>query len=171
MFEMTRKSWSRAALGGSFLVLLASCKAPTVTVQAPPLDPSRGVVLPESLAIALLGQCSRPTPVATAAATAPTPAEVAEIERHLPLAIRLAFPEAPDSVPVDVFYRQYAAIQVGGRRVIYVNGFHQGVVRDEATHYWRTSPMIACDGGKSFFGTSFDPEYGTLEPLIFNGPG
>lgn len=169
MNGMTQGSWSRFALVGAFLLLVAGCEPPRAPVQGPPLDPSRGVVLPESLAIALLQQCSRPTPVATDTAAAPTAAEVAEIERLLPRAIRLAHPAVPDSVSVDVFYRQYVAIQVDGRRVVYVNGFYEGVVRDPATHSWRTRPMIACDGGESFFGTIFDPEYGSLEPLTFNG--
>ena len=62
---------------------------------------------------------------------------------------------------------------MGGRRIVYVNGFlpwnpfaEQGDTSD-----WRTSVTVVCDGGTDFFGVEYDPATREFRELHFNGVG
>jgi hypothetical protein len=48
------------------------------------------------------------------------------------------------------FYRQYATGRLGSRKAIFVNGFHESRLATAAAQArWRSSAMIATDGGDS----------------------
>jgi hypothetical protein len=77
------------------------------------------------------------------------------------------------------FYRQYLGIvHRGGRRSIYVNGFHEQYVAARSyrrngdvasdTLMWRTEPISVCDGGSHFFGVEFDPQSNEFGRIEFN---
>jgi len=154
-------------------VAVAAADQPARAVVS--LNPAWSVVLPASQAINLVTQCSRDTPRATASASAPTRAEIQELEARLGavLAERLdaeqrAAPNSGTSAASD-YFRQYVAITIKGRRAIYVNGFHRsiyGFARD-----WQREAVRVCDGGRGFFGVEYDPKTRTFSNFLFNGPG
>src|SRR6185295_4315459 len=129
------------------------------------LDPSRGAVLPANAALAVLQQCSRDAPghrpdhsQPVSAASLPTRAEIQELEARLgPLLIEGlgADPYSRNLVASD-YFRQYAALTIAGRRIIYVNGFHRLDFPQRGD--WRRDPVLVCDGGRYFFGVEYDPE-------------
>ena len=106
----------------------------------------------------------------------PTSSDVAALERALPgalaRAIRFrAFSNDSTLVPEN-YFRQYVGIVVGGKRLIYINGFHRGYLvlsaqKDDTTR-WRREPVEVCDGGDWFFGAEYDPATGTVRNLRFN---
>lgn len=75
------------------------------------------------------------------------------------------------------YYRQYIGIRIGGRQVVYINGFHRSAVerraatRPELADGWRTTALIVCDGGSYYFGAEFDPATRQVANIRFNGPG
>ena len=80
---------------------------------------------------------------------------------------------------------------VGGRRIIYVNGFHKTQVAETRTFltehrndsaalrnfpsafrdsdYWRGVATMVCDGGEYYFGVEYDPETHRFRNFSFNG--
>jgi hypothetical protein len=64
-------------------------------------------------------------------------------------------------------WRQYVGIVVGGRRLIYVNGFSA----QPPLEHWKTEPVIMCDGGEGAWGVLYDPAKRTFSGLAFNGVG
>ena len=58
---------------------------------------------------------------------------------------------------------------IGGRRTIYVNGFHRSIL--EVSRDWQREPVRVCDGGRGFFGVEYDPQTRMLAKFFFNGPG
>jgi hypothetical protein len=51
------------------------------------------------------------------------------------------------------------------RRLIYINAF----LEPDPPKNWRTEPVVACDGGTSFWGAIFDPATGQFSRLAING--
>jgi hypothetical protein len=65
------------------------------------------------------------------------------------------------------FYRQYIAIVVAGRRLIYVNAFYD----IEPIRYATEQFVSVCDGGPYFWGVIFDPATHKYFDLNINGRG
>jgi hypothetical protein len=80
-------------------------------------------------------------------------------------------PRIPSRRPTDVnrYYRQYAGIVVGTRKLIYINAFARGNKDFEPTTAGAASRIVACDGGRSFWGAMYDPETKRFWNLAFNG--
>ena len=166
--------------------------------SAPVLDPSDAAVLPvdadlleKSLKVfsplpddgTILNQCSRATPAyrliaqVPRATAPPTQTEIAGLEADLGTllsdrleAFRASYPG--ERVPqIDDYYRQYSAFDVGGWRVIYVNGFDRDLVEGPlAVEFdWRKKPAVICDGGEYFFGVEYYPATKTFTNFEFNG--
>jgi hypothetical protein len=58
------------------------------------------------------------------------------------------------------------------RRLVYLNGCHREIVedRDAPPGYWRTAPLIVCDGGPRVFGAEYDPATNEVSNVVFNAP-
>jgi hypothetical protein len=82
------------------------------------------------------------------------------------------------------YHRQYLGLEVDGRRVVYVNGFHhshvEAMVRsfeniaavDSSFHnpghqFWKQSPVSGCDGGWWYWGIVYDPMHNEFGPIRF----
>ena len=135
------------------------------------LDPAMGAILPAEKAQRFSQQCSRISPSPVTGTWAPTQADVAALEAVLgaELATQL-LPEA-GAKPED-YYRQYAGLVTGGRKIIYVNGLHRDAVErapEAQQNSWKTDPAMICDGGSITFGVEYDPASKTFSNFAFNG--
>ena len=65
------------------------------------------------------------------------------------------------------YHRQYVGIVVNGKRLIYGNFYPASVSEyfDE-----KSTPVVVCDGGASFWGIVFEPESSVFLELQVNGP-
>ena len=70
------------------------------------------------------------------------------------------------------FQRQYIGFKRAGVRLIYVNAF-QDIYHAEMTDWFNRAvlrkPVLACDGGRYFWGVIYNPETREFEDLQFNG--
>lgn len=141
------------------------------------LRPERGAIVPVSAGAELLHQCSRPAPDSAAldGFWAPSPPQVAAFDSALAPLLRSRLAAAASDVrpaaPISAYYRQYIGLELGGKRVIYANGFRGSAMQliGERADAWRTGAITACDGGDAFFGAVFDPVSRTIVRLDFNG--
>ena len=173
-------------------VLAYLSQAPTTRE---PLNSHWGAVFPPASAGQLLRQCSRGTPTPIRGTWNPSPDQVRLLEGPLSVLIdrQLSALRLPDSLRPHAgdYYRQYAGVIVGGRRIIYVNGFHKTQVAETRTFltehrndsaalrnfppasrdsdYWRGVPTVVCDGGEYYFGVEYDPETHRFRNFSFNG--
>lgn len=69
------------------------------------------------------------------------------------------------------YYRQIAGYIVGGRRIIYVNGIDEVLIRERPNPMfdWRRDPVMICDGGAITFGVEYDPATRQFSNFAFNG--
>lgn len=141
--------------------------------QALGQEAAKFTVLTGDNAQAVSRQCSRPGPPAFKATWEPSVAEIKELEAKLPQIQKLASTQCckrgarvPD---VNKYYRQYAGIVVGSRKLIYINAFSRGNKDAERDSRWRREPILACDGGRSFWGAMYDPATKRFWNLAFNG--
>ncbi len=65
---------------------------------------------------------------------------------------------------VQKYYRQYIGVVSKGRRFIYINAF----LGPKPPINWLAKPVMASDGGLSFWGAIFDPETGDFSLLAIN---
>jgi len=129
--------------------------------------PHDAVVLPGSMAPAMLHQCSRRAPPMGESTWQPSADDILKLEELLPKALMAQAAKGdPDwSRAPSGWRRQYAGIVLKGRRLIYGNYFALG----NESGSWRNVPVIICDGGPAFFGVTFDVSAGRFADLAFNG--
>ena len=60
---------------------------------------------------------------------------------------------------------QYGGIIINGEKLIYINAIHSS----KSSGNWKKTPIVYCDGGKSFWGALFNPNSGVFSGLAFNG--
>lgn len=131
-------------------------------------------ILPTLAAYDLGRQCSRISPGPIESTWLPSDEDVEAVETPLNVLLTERLAKAgSDAAPGD-YYRQYAGLVIGGRRVIYVNGVHARAVEPEAdparpSNDWRTRVVRICDGGPITFGVEFDPTTGQFANFAFNG--
>lgn len=117
----------------------------------------------------IAGQCSRENPPAFTDTWIPDEKTIAYLEANLKkierLSSKLCCLQNEHISDVHKYYRQYIGIVSKGRRLIYINA----VVGPKPPNNWLTEPVMACDGGMSFWGAIFDPETGDFSQLAFNG--
>lgn len=157
------------------------------------LDPSLGVVFPSARARDLTTQCSRSLSGAIESAWDPDQTQIQQLELALNAVLRERLTQAQATGQPGEYYRQYAGVVIGGRQLIYVNGFHKQFVDETTTflqqnsaspeqlknfpleyrgaNFWQGVPVVVCDGGPSFFGAEYDPATGQFTAFQFNGPG
>lgn len=160
------------------LLLLAGCNraAPGALRPSPgdALLPERGAVLPEPPETRLSMHCSqRHGPVQ--GTWTPTPRQVRELEAALTPLLRAKLrTSATGPAPrLAAYYRQYAGIVAGGRKLVCVNGVadlvHPGYGSPADTVRWREQPVMVLDGGASVFQAEYDPETRQFSDFAFHG--
>ncbi|WP_237717940.1 hypothetical protein [Dyella japonica] len=126
--------------------------------------------MPQSMAGALLKQCSRGVPHASNAWT-PSRDQLSDLESHLPqlseLAARQRLPQSIGDPKAS--FRQYVGIVVDHHRYIYINAIAASDVTSPHAPDPHVTPMIVCDGGSAFWGALYDPESKTFSQLDANG--
>lgn len=123
-------------------------------------------ILPVNAGQSLLRQCSRGTPNVSQFWN-PSPEQIQKLESLLPQYLRHGTDRNP-SIPDNVeYHRQYVGIVVNGKRLIYGN-FYPASVSDIFDE--KSTPVVVCDGGASFWGIVFEPESSVFLDLQVNGP-
>jgi hypothetical protein len=153
----------------------AAVKPPPGAVQenaALSLTPNTRTILTGDAAASLTHQCSRVSPGPVGGAWTPGAADLDLLEAQLAtvLANELATIH-PNASPGD-YYRQYAGFIIGGKRIIYVAGFHRSLLDHPNPDHpfdWRTQAMSVCDGGPIMFGVEYDPATHAFSHFEFNG--
>jgi len=72
---------------------------------------------------------------------------------------------------IENYCFQYVGFVINNKKYIYVNALKMESEEDLKTIYkdWKTSPIIICDGGDSFWGIIYDLETGLFTQLSING--
>lgn len=132
-------------------------------------DDIKYTVLKGEKAKLIAGQCSRENPPAFTDIWVPEEKTIAHLEANLKkierLSSNLCCLQNERIADVNKYYRQYIGIVSKGRRLIYINAFRG----PKPPSNWLTEPVMACDGGSSFWGAIYDPETGNFSQLAFNG--
>jgi hypothetical protein len=149
---------------GAVFALLALVGAAAAGEPAP----VRMTVLPETEAAGALAQCSRPTVAGANAYFVPSLGEIAAAERGLAAWMAQPGGHGP-AAPASEYVRQYVGVVAGGRRLLYLNLFHESALADVPE--WQSRAVVVCDGGDRFWGISYDLESGTFGEPAFNGEG
>ena len=150
---------------------------------APSFNAEWSVVLPEDGWKGFYGLCSRPAP-SRLGYWAPDAEMIRNLEADLAVALHDALareiPDVSSRPATNDYYRQYFGFQTGGRRLVYVNGFHRRYVErvsqakpgsTKLTSDWRTRLVNMCDGGAYYFGAEYDPATRKVSNISFNGSG
>src|SRR6266516_4116275 len=146
----------------ALLTLVAVGSACSSPPRSGLLNPAHASVLAPDSAAALVRQCSRDAPHSVEGTWTPSAADIAAFDVALePVLVEaLSHSFSPDSLrpKLSSYYRQYVGIVLGGRRLIYVNGFQSIVLHDfPDSTAWQRTPVMVCDGGEAFFGAEYDP--------------
>jgi hypothetical protein len=138
------------------------------------------VVFSAQSAHTLVHQCSRRVPTSFTGAWSPDASTLRHLEgvwlAVLQEAIDRTTPPGSQSLRAAEYYRQYGGLIIGGRRIVYINGFHRAHLRmisvnPEGATDWRTRAVNVCDGGRAYFGAEYDPTTGRVESIEFNASG
>ena len=150
--------------------LVATLLFPVAADAKSLLNPQWGAVFSPVQAAQLVHQCSRATPSGVTGVWQPTPDQIAALEPKLSdLLTAQLVPYSKDRPSAADYYRQYGGLVVGGRQIIYVNGFYRALLASTPNMDWRVKPVLLCDGGIISFGVEYDPASGTLSHFAFNG--
>lgn len=173
---------------GAMRAIVLSCILILFTLVAPigaalsassAFNPDWRVTLSGKAARELALPCSRPVPGPVSSNWSPMRRTIDKLEERLaPLLARELARYNSQSSPGD-YYRQYAGLVIGGRRIVYVNGFRRQIVENAINNArygghsnpdsWRYEPVRICDGGDISFGAEYDPETGNFTNFRFNG--
>jgi hypothetical protein len=130
--------------------------------------PSGGLfILPVSAGQSLLRQCSRSSPSNVSQFWSPSLEQIQRLEHDLPMYVRPGDGRKPVIADTVQYHRQYVGIVVNGKRLIYGN-FYPTSVSDYFDE--KSTPVVVCDGGASFWGIVFEPESSVFLDLQINGP-
>ena len=155
-----RRFWASLAVA---LIFATAAQAQSL------LNPQWGTIFQPVPALQLAHQCSRTAPSPITAVWQPTYEQIAALEPKLSslLAGQLAT-YSKDRFSAADYYRQYGGLVVGGKQIIYVNGFHRRLMATDGAN-WLTRAVLICDGGIIAFGVEYDPATGTFSHFTFNG--
>lgn len=152
------------------MMLVCAVTAATASLAQPVQVrlPSGGYfILPLSAGQSLLRQCSRSSPSNVSEFWSPSLEQIGKLEQALPAYLRFSEGRKPVIAATAQYHRQYVGIVVNGRRLIYGN-FYPTSVSDYFDE--KSTPVIVCDGGASFWGIVFEPESSVFLDLQINGP-
>jgi hypothetical protein len=158
-----------------FLLAIAAMGLAACTHDTIALNPDHAVLFPADKASLLARTCSRTAPGPIEATWTPTPEQIAELETELPAVFQKeAHKEVGPSPNIESYYLLYGGLQIGGKRIIYVNASGRPAppskeqldrasrlppgspLRNRLEIDWHTSPIIFCDDGASGFGVEYD---------------
>lgn len=131
--------------------------------QAEAIRPS--VLLPRAEAQSIARLCSREAPEKVDGSWVPSKADLEALESHIPEIAKLSGWQERKMGDPRSFYRQYVAIVVRGRRLIYINA----LCFEKAPSDWLKKLVNPCDGGQCFWGILYDPSAGQFSELHSNG--
>jgi hypothetical protein len=125
----------------------------------------RGVIVPVASMPQLLRQCSRATVSPIEGYWRPERAQIEDLERHLPVFLL----EQDAAIPgaLATYIGQYGGVVSNGRRLIYASFLAADAGADESQ--WQRNVVLVCDGGRRFWGVSFDVQTKVFADLTFNG--
>jgi hypothetical protein len=126
------------------------------------------VLLPESAANEVSILCSREVPKVDGS-WRPTAADLQGLEARLSQISKLKSNEGMAGITIvnpEQYTRQYVAVVVAGRKLIYINAFPSDL---EPGDSWRKRLENICDGGSAIWGALYDPETGVFSDLKTNG--
>lgn len=137
-------------------------------------------VLPVGETKTVLSQCSRVAPRPGEPFWSPTPAQIEELEKRLPVYLRKQRRSEQADQLSSRYLRQYVGITREGRKLIYLNAFPKEVVdmycrvgaksdSGDCRNHWRVQGIFVCDGGDDFWGVEYDPASKEFSGLAFNG--
>lgn len=140
------------------------------------------VVLSEGATKQLAKLCSRPGPPSFAATWKPKLSDIVAMESRLShisslKAQGIGFMQGSHIEHPNQYFRQYAAIVVNKRKMIYINASCPGAAVGSqhppvAPPGDSTEDVIdACDGGRCFWGVIYDTATGEFSDLEINGGG
>jgi hypothetical protein len=153
---------------GMLLVWAVAAASASVAQPAQMGLPVGGVfILPTSAGQSLLRQCSRSSPANVSHFWNPSLEQIRRLERALPGYVRSSEGRKPVIASTVEYHRQYVGIVVNGKHLIYGN-FYPTSVSD--TFDEKSTPVVVCDGGASFWGIVFEPESSMFIDLQVNGP-
>jgi hypothetical protein len=133
-----------------------------------------GVIIADAIGRGMFVVCSRARPGGIDGEWTPSVSDVEALESRLGDYFKS---HMHDSLvgPLSDYRMQFGGFTRLGRHFIYVNAAympaHGSTYQSTPSNddYWLRSPVIACDGGTSFFGIVYDVEAGTFQELEFNG--
>jgi hypothetical protein len=175
---MPHRFWPACALA---LLVVSGAHAESAAAPKldPALDPKWGVVFAGEKARELARECSRPSPGPISGTWTPTPRIIRDLEIGLPPVLARELTRYGSTAEPSTYYRQYGGLIIGGRRIVYVNGFHRQIVDNAVENVrhgghadptkWRRQAALICDGGAITFGVEYDPAARTFANFYFNG--
>jgi len=119
----------------------------------------------------------------------PTVTDVSQLETDLTTYLRTAayadclrqqgLEDCRHPIYVTSYFRQYAGVMQGGKKIILINGFIPPRASyfypppkpgsDQLFGYWRSRAVLVFDGGPSFFHAAYDTATRRVEGPAFNG--
>jgi len=168
-----RSFWRR--LHGRPIDLASQAREANAVREAARVAP-HWVVFPEQSAVSLAHQCSRQVP-SPDGSWAPDAATIRQLEEALPAALQDALdrktPASSAQFKASDYYRQYGGLVAGGKKIVYINGFHRQALDllaefPKRAMSWQTSPVVVCDGGRWYFGAEYDPSTRQVRLITFN---
>jgi len=127
------------------------------------------VVMPRIDLHGALNLCSREGVPTVDGSWEPTEGDLKGLESNLSRISKLRSMDGLRGVRIvhpSRYYRQYVAVVVGGRKMIYVNAIATEVPKD-----WRERLVNMCDGGTGSWGVLYDPRTHKFSELRTNGIG
>ena len=127
-------------------------------------------ILTGKSALPLFNPCSRNPPAHITGYWTPAVSDIQQLERDAPTYLKAQKRTTPKMMVKH--YRQYAGFIQQGRKMIYVNGFQDPEDRGYPSHghtQWQSEPVVACDGGPSYYGMEYDIQTRQFYHLEFNG--
>jgi len=100
----------------------------------------------------------------------PTVADINDLEANLSQIAALSSKEPDVNQHIDdpgQYFRQYLAVAVNGRKIIFVNA----LCSVEPGDSWRKHLIVVMDGGKCYWNAVYDPATQKFSDLVVNGRG
>lgn len=159
------------------IILLFFLSQQVILAQDYSYKPEYSTTLDSSKGSAIINQCSRAVPQKISAFWNPMQSDIEKIEKNFKKLLSLkALACCLIGYKLDSlngYIIQYVGVIINKKKYIYVNAFNAGS-NDYLTRFfknWKTEPIIACDGGRGFWGVLYDIDNSTFEQLAFNGVG
>lgn len=158
-----------------FILFLITCSTINAYSQKDKFVPENSTIIPSDIGISLLMQCSRSTPNKVDSCFDLTTNDLWKLENNFKKVLKI---KAADccllgGVIKDLknYAFQYTGLIVNNKKYIYINAFKLYTPEDLTTIYknWKSSPIIVCDGGESYWGVLYDLEAGQFTQLSMNG--